>query len=784
MWKKIVKWSIYSLIFLMPVFWLPFSFEAFDFNKTYLLIFLSSAGFLAWMAQMVFEDKKVKFKKGPLDVFILIFLLIMVLNGIFSIDKTSAWYGFYGRFWPNLAGIISLGIFYFLLVNNVKTETNGNGKPQELNEKGKKGNWHPATVKGALKAFLWSSGIVVLTAYLSVFGLWAKIGSFIKLPGIMSLKVFNTIGGSFQQLAVFLSVVFVLALTLSAFSLKGLGRSAVFFGKKEKPLIYLLLFSSFILLVLIDFWPSWLVVSVSLLLFLGFSFWKRVFREDVNRLSLSVLFLIISLVFLFFNPLQGFFRQIKVFGSLPQEIQLSQEMSWKVGINGLKENALLGSGIGTFSYLFTKYKPESFIKGPFWQIRFDRAANSIAERIGTSGVLGTAGYLLMVAMFLIISLLVLEYSAEKWEKVSKQVPLVLAFTALLAAQFVFYQNAVLAFSFWLFMGLGAVSWEKPQKEKTIKFRDFPELGLIVNILFWVIVLVVLFFYFTIGKFYAADVYYKGYLTSPGKNLAKLERSASLNSRRADYHIALAAEYLRMISEELTQKKPNQQNIIKLVALSIQEGRTATKVAPKMIAAKEALGVVYRDVQGLAQGALEWGIRTFREALKADPKNPVLLTELGKLLVIDNKKKEAESLFAKAASLRENYVPAIVQLAALKEKEGKKKEALKTLEDLVKKNPFSIQGRFELGRMYFNGKEYDKAAREFRAVLTLFPKHSNARYSLGLVYERQNRLRKALLEFEEVLKLNPNNELIAKKIKEIKRKISGGEKEPGAKGKKK
>ena len=64
---RIVKIIISSLVFLVPLFFLPFSYEAFEFNKQYLLFFLVLAGLAAWLAKMVFFDKEVKLKIARYD---------------------------------------------------------------------------------------------------------------------------------------------------------------------------------------------------------------------------------------------------------------------------------------------------------------------------------------------------------------------------------------------------------------------------------------------------------------------------------------------------------------------------------------------------------------------------------------------------------------------------------------------------------------------------------------------------------------------------------------------
>ena len=116
--NRVIKYSIYSLVFLLPIFWLPFSFESFEFNKQYLLFFLVSIAFFGWLAKMVLCDKAVRLRIRPLDVAVFAFLLTAVLSAVFSVDRISSVFGFYGRFSDGLIGLLSLGLMYFLIANN------------------------------------------------------------------------------------------------------------------------------------------------------------------------------------------------------------------------------------------------------------------------------------------------------------------------------------------------------------------------------------------------------------------------------------------------------------------------------------------------------------------------------------------------------------------------------------------------------------------------------------------------------------------------------------------
>lgn len=733
MWQRVIKFSIYGLVFLIPLFWLPFSFEAFEFNKGYLLFVLVSIGILAWLGKIIFHDKEIRFRRTPLDLYVLGFLLVMIFSALFSQDKISSLLGFYGRFWPSLIGILSLGGFYFLITNNVKS------------------------ISGMLKAFLWSAFLVVLVSYFSLFGVWARIENVIpgnwQFPQLMKLRIFNSIGGSLEQLAVFLAFISVLVIGLLAFREKG--------EKRGKPFwLYIFLLAILFLLALTDFWPAWLVIFLALLFFLGFAFWKRIFREDVGRLSLSIFFLLISLIFLLFNPLQNLLPQDSNLSNLPSEILLNQKTSWSVGWQGLKEHPVLGGGLGNFSYTFAKFKPESFLQSDLWQIRFDRASNQIAEILGSGGILGVLSYFLMVGMLLLISLVIL--------KSKIQIPLLLGFVALMVGQFVFYQNSVLSFSFWLFLGLIVVSWGQASKEKVYSFKDFPEVGLIFSVIFWVVLIGFAFCFFNLGKYYLADIHYKSYLVNPTQNFQNLEESTQLAKERTSYHIVLARAYLQRFAQEAAKSTPDNQVIGNMVALAVGEGKAATELSPHRVAAQETLGVIYRDIRGVAQGALEWGTKSFEKALELEPRNPVLLTELGKLKVIENQIAEAKELFGRAIELMPEYLDANLQLSLLDEKEQKTEEAIRRLETLVQLYPFNTEVLFQLGRLYFNADRIDEAIDLFQQIIRFAPNHANAHYSLGLAYERKGEREAALKEFEKVLTLNPGNEDVMRKIEELKK----------------
>ena len=762
MFKKILKVIIYLLVFLMPIFWLPFSVEAFDFNKVYLLIVLVMAGLLLWLGNMIFKEKKLVFRWSLFDPFVLLFMAVLAINSLFSVDRATSLWGFYGKFFPGLWGYLAMAGFYFLITNNIKKDE----------------------VQKIIKIFIYSCLAVAVNAYLAIFGGWAFLNNLLgsRLPAIMSLRSFVLVSGSLEALAVFAACACALILAFLALDNKG-GRDR---GNPPTPRLrrasrgggvigYIALFAMLGLLIAIDFSSAWLVLLLSLIMFLVFSFWKRVFKEDVNRLTLTTVFAILALVFLAASPVRQFLNQTVIPEGLPQELVLNQKTSWDISWQGFREHWLLGAGAGNFHYVFAKFKPAVFLNTQFWQLRFDRAGSYIAELFAEGGAIVSLAYLALLAMFILISYffiasfksrIVGSGESDKTNKNILVIPLLTAFFALLFSQIFYYQNTILAFMFWLVIALAVVSWGDALREKSFAFKEFPEAGLVFGIVFWVLLVGAAFLYFSLGKYYLADVYYRQFLVNSEKNLPKLETAARIAPDRTTYHIVLSRAYLQKFLDEAQKPAPDRQAAAVLVNGAVLSAKTAIEKSPNMVAAQETAGIVYREIQGAVTGAREWAFKSFQAALALEPKNPALLTEIGKILLLDEKKDEALSYFQQATAMKPDYADAALQIAYMEDSEGKPDEAKARLENLVRVSPFSVEAHFQLGRVYFNSAEYERAKEQFETALALFPNHSNSLYSLALVYEKQGDKQMALEMLEKVLALNPDNQDVKAKISSL------------------
>ena len=776
---KIIKGLIYATVFLLPLFWLPFSFEAFEFNKQFLLFFLVYLTLIFYLARMIFVDKEIRFRLGLLDMSVLVFLLITILSVAFSVDRVSSLFGFYGRFTNGLVGLLSVVVLYFLISSNTKSSvcslSPSDKKDGQISDSEKRGI---LTLDALLKAFYSSVFFVVLISYFSIFGVWQKLGfSRFSYLRILSQGTFNPSSGSLQGLAVFLAIVLVSLCALILTRKKGRPLATIFY--------YLFLISILGLLIVINFSPAWMVILISLSAFVIFSLVSRIFREDVNRLLLVISLLIVSSFFLLFGH-SSFFQL--PFSNLPQEQLLSQKISWETSWNALKSGTksfLLGSGPGTFRYDFSKFKPLSFSKSPLWTIRFDRPASHLSEILATMGVVGVLSYLVLIGVFLFICYSLLfrkkrEGELEEGKKIS--LAILSAFLALISAHIFYYQNTVLLFTFWFILAIGSAVLPYSSKEKTISFKSFPELGLVFSSIFLIFSLVILASYYLGARIYLADSYYRRSLLASdiGKKTELLEKAVGLNPYFSTYQIVLAQNY------DLQIKQKGGRGVTNWAKRAVDLAKGATENWPNDVAAWETLGMIYRDIRPISTGSAgDFAIKSFRKAIDLEPGNPVLFTELGKLYLSSDTKK-AREYFAKAKELNPAYLDAPLQEALTYEAEKKPEEAIKRLENLVKNNSLNYQNylllaevRFQLGRLYFNTGQLDKAIFQLNGALDLVPNHSNSLYALGLAYKKKGDKDKAISYFKRVLELNPGNKEVEKEINELKekkaKKKSGNEK---------
>lgn len=783
---KLIKFLFYGLVFILPFFFIPFTFNVLELNKTYLLFFVVWLLALLCLLKMIIRDKQIRVRFDKYDFFLVLFWLASVLSIIFSVDKKASLLGVYGRESSGLMALTTFLALYFIVVHNVR----------KVDEKE---NSFPISLEGIVKTFIASGIVVLLLSYFSLFGVWQAL---VKLSPSLSwlnyLSIENPVHIRREGFSIYLVFLVLASIFTIFFPQKNQKEKRRFFAGLKKALLISVIILSLVLLLFIDFIGAWITLGISLIVFVFIASRAKSLIDFVPRLIFPISIIILSLVFSIFS-----FRalignpqiNLPIFRAT-QEPLPSYKASWEIATSTILEsfkNTVLGSGRGTYFYDLTKHRPDELARGGWPAVSISVPKSHLSEILAGEGILGFIFYLFVLFGLLFVFVKPKEIVERAWLKIRKKnlpkaaeetkdakeefirVSLITFLSALIISQIVYYQPVVLGFVFWL--GLGIVRLYAPSKEKRFEFKENPGVFLLVETSIIVLLIFIALGWMNVGKFYFADIKYKKGFYEPDleKKIKYFDRARQLNPYQIKYLDALANALFIQTKNEINKPKDqiDNQKIQGLANATLEIAKNETQIFSSRVLAWQTLANMYRDLIGVAKGDPETlAINSYKKAIDIDPKNPYLYLEIGKIQLGQNKLDEAEESFKKCLEIDPEFVLAKVQMALVLEQRGKSKEAITKLEEIINQYPANIDANFHLGRLYYNQDQIDEAIDRFTITLSLSPYHINARFALALAYEKKGEYQKALEQLQIVNQLNPNNDLVREKIEAIKSKIGG------------
>lgn len=754
--KAISRISLYLLVFLLPVFFLPWSTNVLDFNKQALLVFLTFISLFSWLLEILISGK-VSFKVSAIYIPLGVLLLIVLASSITSLFSYGSFWG-----WPlatneSFLTVLCLVILNFLLINIFEKKD----------------------LLRLFEVFIVSWFLTLLIAISQIFG------KFIFSYGFSKSVSFNTVGTIFS-----IGVLTAAIMPLVIFLLIGLKRVPRLF-------LFIYLAVSTFFLILLNFSISWWVLTAgsALLIILG-TLKKGSF--ETRWLALPMFFLAISLLFALFR------LQIAGFPAIPPEIFLKAGTTFDITKEVLKERPILGSGPGTFVYDFSKFKPQALNLTNFWDVRFENGNSKIANMAATTGILGGVTLIFLWAMLIFYGFIFFfkkRETGEKEEKGSKEgkgdkegkaviydalsTGIFISIITLTLGFFFYSANLTLDFIYFLLIA-GFISLNfGARKEFTLQPSSLPTL--IATFVFTLVFILGLGFGILESQRMLAEAKFtKGMQDfQAGKTdsaIRNLEKSVVLSSGRGGmdlYLRQLSQFYFKKMNEEAARTDIPAENISRnvqvLMSSSINSAKTATDLNSKNVANWENLGAIYQAMIGVIKGSEDWSIKAYDEAIKLEPTNPFLFNQKGVVLLrksellpkesADDKAQvliDAQNQFEKSLQLKSDYFLPHMNLAILYQLKNNNTDAIKELE--AAKN-LTSQGNpqvlFQLGLLYYRNNDYSKAQREFERAVLIDPNYANALYFLGLIYDSQGQKQKAIEKFTKVAELNPTVEELKK-----------------------
>jgi len=745
------KASIFLLVFLIPVFFLPWTSDVLNFNKQALLIFLSFISVFALILKILFSNK-IEFRFSKLYLPIFLFLIIYLISALGSLWRYGSFWG-----WPLSSKSALISLFCFFLVYLIIANTFS--QKDVFN----------------LLIVLFFSGLLS-----SVFSILQMFRKFVFPFAFSKISSFNTIGGmnDLALLVVFFAFLSILLILLT---------KRIFL----KIIFFLSFFLFFFVLLLINFKISWWLMAIGFVLFLVFALSKRIFLSS-HWLLFLMFFLVVSFIFIFFNlPL---FENLP----LPFEFYLKAKTSFDIAFNVLKDRVLFGSGPGTFIYDFSKHKPIELNNTSLWNIRFGRASSEIMNIAATTGIIGLLSFFFLLFSFFFGGLKFVFINKDKKEILPEEekkrilgVCLFLIFLLIVFGLFLYSFSFVLNFVFFIILAGLTVLIAPPKKELVFKPSSLP--AFIFAFFFTLVFVLELGIVIFEAKRYIADVnYHIGVKTwNNAQNeeaLKRFEKAVKINPAVDVYWRELAQAYFQRIDIEAKrtdiEKEELSQIIQALISNSVNSAKVATDVNPKNPVNWSVRGYIYQNLIGVIPSVEQWAEKTYDEALNLEPLNPYYLLQQGLIYLSEynnflkqGKGKDspeikeilskAQKKFERAIEIKSDYGAARFYLANVYNLEGKRKEAIEELKEAEKKSPFDFALPFQLGLIYFQNNDYDKAQIEFEKAVVLNPNYANALYFLGLTYDQQGKREKAIEKIEKVLSLNPGNKEAGKVLENLK-----------------
>jgi tetratricopeptide (TPR) repeat protein len=751
---KVIQKLIYVLVFLLPLWFLPITVNAVEFNKQILMVFLVVITLILWLVKIL-NQGEIQWKSSIVNIALGAFVIVYVLATIFSLRPYNSLVGWSTHLGGSLVNILSFVALYILIVNNIKGLKD---------------------IFKLLLVFLASSGLVSLIGFIQMWGGFMFPWEFTKVVS------FNTVG-TVNSLGIFTAAVLVLITAL------------LFVVKRVELKVCLLLLGllNFLILISLNFWVLWLVLVAGIMVVLVFGLIKMVnLGEGITWIAIPMIFLAVALIFLFFRPI------LPLRPNLPTEVGLSYKGGMEIVKQVVKDKPILGTGPENFVINYAQYKPAVINQTLFWNVRFANAPSGIYTITSDLGILGLISFLAVIILFLVGAVKNLIKITETGDNLLKkflEVGLFGAWFALLVGLVVYPQSLTLMFAFWFLFAV-FLAESSILKEKVFNLRKSQGVLLVASFSFVIIIIVMVGFIYVQGTRFIAELNYKyglDLVQRDGKmedGINKLIKSTVINPYEDRTYSVLSQLFILKLNQDASLEGLGQQeraNLIQVDAINaINSSVRATTLAPKDASNWLVRGQVYRQVLGLVNGADQWANDSFQESVKLEPLNPFILTEWGRLykdkatMLAQQAQKDKEAQvtmnqyletalekFNKAIEAKADYAPAHFESAVVFERQGKLNEAIAKMEINRQLLPRDTGIAFQLGVLYYRAQKYTQAKGEFIRAIVMDDNFANARYFLGLLYDREGDKESAIDQFDRIAQLNPDNDEVKQILTNLK-----------------
>lgn len=386
--------------------------------------------------------------------------------------------------------------------------------------------------------------------------------------------------------------------------------------------------------------------------------------------------------------------------TINRPVFISHSTAWAIALESMKTSPLLGTGPATFISDFTRFRPISFNLDPNWNIRFSSSSNQYLHLLTTIGLAGLATYIFLVSKTLSLFTKSLRSSSESplyTSALAATITILLIFiiqiflpTSFITTYFLFILLSLTTLSL---KHLGSSLVHEANIDIVAASDSGHRSPLLPPLVLILVLTLALPVVYLGARAYWAEVLFQKALTAAAKNDGKttydtLIKAMAANPYVDSYRVAYSQANL-LIANSLAANPPaggltdeNRNTITQLVQQSIREAKNAVALNPAKVSNVENLAAVYRNLLNLTQGADQWTLASYQQAMQLDPVNPNLRIALGGLYFAGKNYDESIRLFQQAADLKPDLANAHYNLAAAYREKGDFARALMSMQNVV------------------------------------------------------------------------------------------------------
>lgn len=421
--QRLLLGSFYTLFLFLPLIFTGDTSELFEFNKMWFTFAVTVIIAAAWFGKMIFE-KRITLQRTPLDIPILLFLLSQIIATIFSLDTHISFWGYYSRFNGGLLSTITYIFLYYAFVSNINRRHSIRLLQVSL-------------VSGLLAAFwaLPSHFGYDPTCYVFRGTLDVSCWTDAFQPKI---RIFGTLGQP-DWLAAHLAILIPVAMAFGIHALAKLRSkynvlSVWYLVSKREGLafFYYLILSVLFYIDLLYTRARSGVISIWIALFFFFAIilWQE--RKKIKQAFIpNAFYFILFIGATFFigtsiSQLDKFTfpsltapkaqtTAVKAPQAKPAATPQAGEIGgtdsgtirlfvWRGALDAWMHYPIFGTGVETFAFAYYKFRPAGHNMTSEWDYLYNKAHNEYLNYLTTTGLFGLLTYLGIITYFLFLSL--------------------------------------------------------------------------------------------------------------------------------------------------------------------------------------------------------------------------------------------------------------------------------------------------------------------------------------------------------------------------------------------